>query len=294
MGAADLTGNVGLALGGDATMTQSAEYPGGNQVSYGIREHGMAAAAVGMARHGGVLPVVGTFFVFSDYLRPSLRLAALSTTKVIFAFSHDSIGVGEDGPTHQPIEHLAALRAIPGLTVLRPGDANETSWAWLAALDQLGPTALILSRQNLPVLEGTAEARDGVAAGAYVLVEPDEEPELILVGTGSELALCVEAAGLLDAEVATRVVSMPSWELFAAQDSAYQESVFPLEVPVLAVEAGVTLGWARWADDVVGLDHFGASAPAAELFEHFGLTVTAVVDRGRALVAAVYDDEEDA
>jgi transketolase len=288
-GAADLTGNVGLALG-DAGSAHTADHPAGNQVFYGIREHGMAAAAVGMARHGGVLPVIGTFFVFADYLRPALRLAALSQAKVIFVFSHDSVGVGEDGPTHQPVEHLASLRAMPGLTVIRPADANETVAAWQAALAQLGPSALILSRQNLPVLEGTAGAGQGVSRGAYVLVEPDEEPDLVLVATGSEVALCVEAARLLDAELAVRVVSMPSWELFAAQDAGYQESVFPLEVPVLSVEAGVTLGWERWADDSIGIDHFGASAPAAELFEHFGLTISAVVDRARALAAEVYED----
>jgi len=295
-GAADLTGNVGLSLA-DA-QANGAAHPAGRQLYFGIREHAMAAAAVGMARHGGVLPVVGTFFVFSDYMRPALRLAALSGARVVFVFSHDSVGVGEDGPTHQPVEQLAGLRAMPGLAVFRPADANETAGAWAAALDIDGPSALVLSRQNLPVLAEAADnAFEGARRGGYVVWDSDADtdggPELILVGTGSEVALCLDAARELAEEVSVRVVSLPCWELFAAQDDAYQESVFPVEAAILAVEAASSFGWERWADDVIGIDHFGASAPASELFDQFGFDTASVVERSRLLLAAVYGDPDD-
>ncbi len=195
----------------------------------------MGAAMTGMARHGGVLPVGGTFFVFSDYMRPSVRLAALSESHVIYSWTHDSVGLGEDGPTHQPVEHLAALRAMPGLRVIRPADANETAHAWRIAVDSDGPTALVLSRQSLPVLDGTAQAADGVARGGYVLVDPPQgAPEIVLIGTGSEVSVCVEAAALLagaDAPVRARVVSLPSWDLFAAQNATYRDEVLPPAPP---------------------------------------------------------------
>ena len=286
-GAADLTENTGAELAGGST--QSRHDPGGNQVHYGIREHAMGAVMTGMALHGGVLPVGGTFFVFSDYMRPSVRLAALSEAHVVYLWSHDSVGLGEDGPTHQPIEQLAAMRAMPNLRVLRPADANETAHAWRIAVESDGPTALILSRQNLPVLDGTAQAFEGVARGGYVLADATAgDPEVVLVGTGSEVALCLAAADLLRADptapVRARVVSLPSWELFGAQDERYRAAVLPPEVPVLAVEAAASFGWERYADDVVAIDHFGASAPGAEVLERFGFTPANVATRARLLL----------
>jgi transketolase len=286
-GAADLTGNTGTALKGQDR--QSAANPAGRQIAFGVREHAMAAASVGMARHGGVLPMGGTFLVFSDYARPSVRLAALSKAHALFVWSHDSVGVGEDGPTHQPVEQVAALRAIPGLRVLRPADANETAHAFRVAVEQPGPSALILTRQNVPVLEGTRG--DGVARGAYVLRDaPDADPDLVLVGTGSEVAVCLEAADLLEADgVAVRVVSMPSWELFDEAGDDYQDDVLPVEVPIVSVEAGATLGWDRWADDVIGIDRFGESAPGAEVLDRLGINATHVAERARELLAALGD-----
>jgi len=290
-GGADLTGNTGTGLKGAGR--QSREEPGGRQMAYGVREHAMAGAAVGMARHGGVLPAVGTFFVFSDYMRPAVRLAALSQAKVLFVFTHDSVGVGEDGPTHQPIEHLAALRATPGLAVIRPADANETAHAWRMAIERQGPTALVLSRQGLPVLEGTAEAAAGVARGAYVLADTlgDGEPELILVSTGSEVSVCLEAAALLGEDgIGVRVVSMPCWEFFEAQTPDYQDRVLPADVPVLSVEAASPFGWERWADDVIGIDRFGASAPGDVVLAQLGFTADAVAERARDLLDALSEE----
>jgi transketolase len=290
-GSADLTGNTGVALEG-ATVQSGAD-PGGRQLHYGIREHAMGAAMTGMALHGGVLPVGGTFFVFSDYMRPAIRLAALSGAHVIYFFTHDSIGLGEDGPTHQPVEQLASLRAMPGLRVIRPADANETAVALAIAIERDGPTALVLSRQDLPILAETAEGRaEGVLRGAYVLrrsgVEGElgeDEPEIILVGTGSEVQLCLEAARLLeDHDVAARVVSFPCFELFEDEDEEYQEAVLPADVPVLAVEAAASFGWDRYADDTVTIDHFGASAPGPVVMEHFGFTAQNVAARARQLL----------
>ena len=288
-GGADLSGNTGTLLKGEQQFTGAT--PAGRQLYFGIREHGMAAAMNGMAAHGGVVPVGGTFFVFSDYLRPALRLASLDQHHVIYSFTHDSVGVGEDGPTHQPIEHLASLRAMPDLRVVRPADANETVTAWRDAIDHDGPTALVLSRQGLPVLAGTA-GNDGVSRGAYVLAEvgPDTEdlPDVILIGTGSEVSVCIEAAELLAAEdLAVRVVSMPCWEDFDAQDEAYQAEVLPAEAPTLSVEAGVTFGWERWADGSVGIDRFGASAPGATVLAELGMTPEHVAERARALLAEI-------
>jgi transketolase len=280
-GGADLTGNTGTAIADAGVM--SADDPGGRQIFFGVREHGMAAIMNGMALHGGLLPVGGTFLVFSDYARGAVRLSALSGAKVIYSFTHDSVGVGEDGPTHQPVEHIAALRAMPGLSVIRPADANETVAAWRAAVDSHGPTALILSRQSVPTLAGTSA--DGVLKGAYPLVDCDGEPELVLVATGSEVHVCVEAAArLADDGVAVRVVSMPSWNLFESQPDAYRDAVLPVDAPTLAVEAGVSFGWDRYADASVSIDHFGHSAPGEVVLEKLGFTAENVVARSRELL----------
>ena len=242
----------------------------------------MGAIANGMALHGGAIPVVGTFLVFADYMRPAVRLAALSEAKVVFVWTHDSVGVGEDGPTHQPVEQVASLRAIPGLRVLRPADATETVGAWRVAVNSDGPTALILTRQGVPVLEGTrAEA---VAAGGYAISDPDDAG-LTLVGTGSEVSVCCDAAALLAADgISARVVSLPSWELFAGQPRSEQSRVLRPDLPSLAVEAGSTMGWSRWTDDAVGIDRFGASAPGAVVMEKLGISAPNVASRARALL----------
>jgi transketolase len=285
-GSADLTGNNGVKVKG-AEM-QSRQTPEGIQVHYGIREHGMAASMNGMAQHRGVLPVGGTFFCFSDYMRPSVRLASLTGTHVIYSWTHDSIGLGQDGPTHQPIEHLASLRAMPGLSLVRPADANETAQAWRIAVEADGPVGLVLTRQNVPVLDATAErAPAGVAKGAYVLVDSDGPPQIVLVGTGSEVQLCVAgAATLAESGVQAQVVSFPSWDHFEQQPEDYRTTVFPAGVPVLSVEAGTTFGWDRYADDSIGIDRYGASAPGDVAMEKFGFTADHVVERARALLGA--------
>jgi len=277
-GAADLTGNTGTKLAGQ-TANSPAD-PAGRQVYYGIREHAMGSAMVGMALHGGVLPAGGTFFVFLDYMRPPVRLAALSKAKVVFVFTHDSVGVGEDGPTHQPVEHIATLRAIPDLQVIRPADANETVAAWQAAVEHHGPTALVLSRQNLTVCtDGSA-----VATGAGVVVDVDA-PRVVLLATGSEVSLCVDAAAALSsAGIAARVVSIPSWDRFLAQPAAFRADVLPAGIPVLSVEAATTFGWARFADESIGIDRFGASAPGNVVLEQLGINLEHVVARATALV----------
>jgi transketolase len=284
-GSADLTGNNGVKVKG-AEM-QSRQTPEGIQVHYGIREHAMAAAMNGMAQHRGVLPLGGTFFCFSDYMRPSVRLASLTGTHVIYSWTHDSIGLGQDGPTHQPIEHLASLRAMPGLSLVRPADANETAQAWRIAVEADGPVGLVLTRQNVPVLDGTAErAPAGVTKGAYVLVDSDGPPRIVLVGSGSEVQLCVAAAvTLAESGVQAQVVSFPSWDHFAQQPEDYRATVFPTGVPVLSVEAGATFGWDRYADDSIGIDGYGASAPGDVAMEKFGFTAEHVVERARALLA---------
>jgi transketolase len=287
---------LGALLGGSADLSESTytmleKYPAitpedfsGKNLNFGVREHAMGAMCNGMALHGGVIPYCGTFLVFSDYMRPAIRLAALMQVPVTYVFTHDSIALGEDGPTHQPVEHLAALRAIPGLTVLRPGDPNETAAAWQHALTPgHGPTALVLTRQKVPVLEGVR--RDGVLRGGYVVRDGGDRPAIVLIGTGSELQLAVAAADLLRQDgVTARVVSLPSWELFAAQGQDYRDTVLPPGIPHLAVEAGATFGWCRFADDVVGIDRFGASAPGDVNLEKFGFTGEAVAQRARALL----------
>jgi transketolase len=289
-GAADLTGNTGMELPADLadSGSQSADDPGGRQIYFGIREHGMGAVMNGMACHGGVLPVGGTFFVFSDYMRGAVRLAALSKARVIYSWTHDSVGLGQDGPTHQPIEHLASLRAMPGLSVVRPADANECAQAWRAAVGHDGPTALILSRQNLPVLAETAErAAQGVARGGYVLAEPDGGgAAVVLVATGSEVHVCLGAQSILAGRgVRARVVSLPCWEWFAEQDGAYRDSVLPPGVPRLGVEAASSFGWERYADASVSIDTFGASAPGDVVLAEFGFTPEHVAERAAELLA---------
>ncbi len=262
----------------------SAEERAGRNLHFGVREHGMGAVVNGMAYHGGVIPFGATFMVFSDYMRPPLRIAALSHLGSIWVFTHDSIGVGEDGPTHQPVEHLAALRAIPNLITLRPADANEVREAWRIAIEnRQRPTALVLTRQNLPTLDRTVYApAEGVRRGAYVLADLGQgRPQLLLMASGSEVSLIVEAGKrLAERGLAVRLVSFPSWELFAEQEAAYQEAVLPPDLRRrVAVEAGVTQGWQRWVGPegrIVGLDRFGASAPAAVIFEQLGFSVAHV------------------
>jgi transketolase len=288
-GSADLTGSNNTELKGKGT--QQPETPAGRNIHFGVREHGMFAAVNGMAAHGGVIPYGGTFLVFSDYARPTLRLAALSKFRSIFVFTHDSVGLGEDGPTHQPIEHLMAIRAIPEFTLIRPADANETAMAWKVAVENRQPTALALTRQAVPNLAATEDGgARGLLRGAYVLVEaPDGRPDVILIGTGSEVTLCVEAQALLaDQGVRARVVSMPSWDLFEAQDQAYRDEVLPPDIRSrLSVEAGVTLGWRRWVGDdgdSIGIDgRFGASAPGKTVLEQLGFTSQHVAERAMAL-----------
>jgi transketolase len=292
-GGADLTGNTGTVIKDQGV--QSAAEPGGRQVYFGVREHGMASVMNGMALHGGTLPVGGTFFVFSDYMRGGVRLAAISQAKVIYSWTHDSIGLGQDGPTHQPIEHLASLRAMPGLRLIRPADANECAVAWQVAIESDGPTALILSRQDLPVVV-TPEQAEGLRSGAYVVTESNgvaqaDDLDIVLIGTGSEVQHCLDAKSMLEGEgLRVRVVSMPSWTLFEALDEDAQERVLPSEVPTLAVEAASSFGWDRWADDTVSLDHFGASAPGGVLMEKFGYTAENVADRARQLLGELDED----
>ncbi len=248
----------------------------------------MSAAVNGMAAHGGLIPFGSTFFVFSDYAKPAIRLAALMQVHSLFVFTHDSIAVGEDGPTHEPVEHLLALRAVPGLTDFRPADANETAAAWRLALERGKPSFFALSRQDLPVIDPAAhEVYAGVSKGAYVLEEA-AEPQIILIGTGAELWPCVEAAKLLAAEgIRARVVSFPSWKLFEEQSAEYKASVLPAGVPKLAVEAGATIGWWKYVGqegDVVGLDRFGASAPGAKVLAELGFNAENMAARAKKLV----------
>jgi transketolase len=290
-------------IGGDAdlapstkTLVKSAgsflrDTPGGRHLHFGVREHAMGSIANGIAYHGGLLVFCGTFFAFSDYMRPAVRLAALSELPVVYVWTHDSIALGEDGPTHQPVEHLAALRAMPNLVVLRPADATETVVAWQVALARRhGPTALVLTRQKVPVIDRTVHASaDGLRRGAYVLAEaPGGTPALVLIGTGSEVQLVLAAQALLAREgLGARVVSMPSWELFRSESPAYREAVLPRAVPRLAVEAGATLGWDRWTGPdgaVIGLDRFGASAPGEVVLRELGFTPEHVVARARELL----------
>jgi len=292
-----LAGKIPELIGGSADLAPSTktwmdgipafepETPSGRNFHFGVREHAMGATVNGMAVHGGVIPFGATFLAFADYMREPLRLSALSHYPSIWIFTHDSIGVGEDGPTHQPVEHLATLRAIPGMTVIRPADANETAVAWKVAVERRrGPTLLALTRQNVPTLDRNLFApAEGLEQGAYVLADlGDGDPELILMASGSEVSLIIEAGMRLAAEaVAVRLVSFPSWELFAAQKQAYRESVFPTMTKArLAVEAGVSMGWERWVGEkgvIMGINRFGASAPSEVVYREFGLTIGNIV-----------------
>jgi transketolase len=272
-GSADLTPSNNTRTGGAVDIAPGKF--GGSYIHYGVREHGMGSIMTGLTLHG-LRPYGGTFLIFSDYMRPTIRLAAMMGLPVIYVFTHDSIGLGEDGPTHQPVEHLTSLRAIPNLVVLRPADGNETAAAWKVALNRTeGPTALVLTRQGLPQY---SLAENGLDKGAYILQESSgKNPDIILIGTGSEVSIAVEAASLLsDAGINARVVSMPSWELFDAQSKDYQEVILIPGVPSLAVEAGVTLAWGRYlgteSDRVLGVDRYGASAPYKTIYEQYGLT----------------------
>jgi transketolase len=272
-------GSQGLVGGGT-------NYAGRN-IAYGVREHAMGSISSGIALHGGLIPFTATFMQFSDYMRPGIRLAALMEQRVIYVFTHDSVFLGEDGPTHQPVEHLAALRAIPNLFVIRPADANEVSIAWQIAIERTdGPTALIFTRQAVPTFDRSKMASaDGVRKGGYVLIDSDGSPDVILIATGSEVQLAVGAhAELLKQKVKARIVSLPCWELFDEQSEEYRDSVLPPNVTKrLAIEAGVSLGWSKYAAEILGLDHFGASAPAKVIAEKFGFTIENVVKRALAL-----------
>ena len=285
--------NLAAAAGEDTQGSDSAGWShAGRNLHFGVREHAMGSVVNGLAAHGGFIPYGSTFLIFSDYMRPTIRLAALSKLHVVHVFTHDSIAVGEDGPTHEPVEQIASLRAIPHVTVLRPADANETAVAWKVAVEtRERPVLLALSRQDLPVLDRTKFASaDGLRKGAYVLSDAKEgKPELVLIATGSEVALIVEAAEKLHAEgVAVRCVSMPSWDLFEAQPQSYRDEVLPPDVTAkLAVEMGVSMGWDRYVGphgDVLGVDRYGASAPAKVLLPEYGFTADNVVKRAKALL----------
>ncbi|MBI2767381.1 MAG: transketolase [Chloroflexi bacterium] len=288
-GSADLAPSTETLLKGESDF--GIESWAGRNIHFGVREHAMAAAVNGMALHGGVIPYGATFFVFTDYMRAALRLAALQRAHSTFVLTHDSIGLGEDGPTHQPVEHLASFRAMPGMSLIRPADANETVAAWKLALEHNGPTLLVLSRQNLPILADAARVREGAVSGAYVLADAASgTPDIILIATGSEVSLAMAARGILAEEgIHARVVSMPSWDIFEAQSQAYRDSVLPPAIAArLAIEAASPFGWERYTGphgDVLGLDHFGASAPYKTVFERFGFTPENVARRARAVIS---------
>ncbi len=292
-GSADLSPSNKTDIGGADDLLAAS--PGGRIMHFGIREHAMGAVLNGMTLHGGVRSFGGTFLIFSDYMRPAIRLASLMELPVTYVFTHDSIGLGEDGPTHQPVEQLSALRAIPGLQDLRPADSAETSVAWRVAMERTGgPSFLALSRQKVPVLDRKAFASaDGLRRGGYVLADASGgEPSVILIASGTEVGLAVEARERLEDEgIPTRVVSLPSWFLFAQQEARYRDTVLPPSVTArVSIEAAVTFGWERWVGcrgRSIGVDRFGASAPAEEVYEHLGVTVDAVVDAARSLLAGV-------
>ena len=289
-GSADLSHSTMTDISGEPKFAVDSN--SGRNIYFGVREHAMGAAGNGMALHGGVKPFVSTFFVFSDYLRPAIRLAALQKLPVTYVFTHDSIAVGEDGPTHEPVEQLAALRTIPGLTVIRPTDANETASAWAYALQHNdGPVALILSRQNLPIYEATKANVEAVAKGAYILTETDSEPDVILIGTGSEVSLAVQAKSVLEQEqISVRVVSMPSWELFNRQSADYKQSVLPSSVNKrVSIEAGISHGWERYVGlqgRILAIDTYGASGSGVEVMEYFGYSIENVVKLAKEVLGS--------
>jgi transketolase len=284
-GAADLTSSTKTIFKPGVSFHED---PAGRNVFFGVREFAMSAAVNGIAAHGGLIPFGSTFFVFSDYAKPAIRIAALMQTHSLFVFTHDSVAVGEDGPTHEPVEQLLGLRAIPGLTDLRPADANETAAAWRLALERKGPSFFALSRQDLPVIDPAAQdIYAGVSKGAYVLVDA-AKPQVILIGTGAEVWPCVEAAKLLSADgIAARVVSFPSWKIFEEQSAEYKASVLPAGVPKVSVEAGATLGWWKYVGldgDVIGLDRFGASAPGPKVLAELGFSAENVAARAKKIL----------
>ena len=284
-GAADLTSSTRTIFSPGESFHED---PAGRNVFFGVREFGMCAAVNGIAAHGGLIPFGSTFFVFSDYAKPAIRLAALMQVHSLFVFTHDTIALGEDGPTHQPVEQLLGLRAVPGLTDFRPADANETAAAWRLAIERKGPSFFALTRQNLPIIDAAAhDLYAGVSKGAYILQEA-ENPSVVLIGAGSEVWLCLEAAKLLAAEgIQARVVSFPSWKLFEEQTSEYRASVLPVGVPKLAVEAGVSVGWWKYVGsdgDVIGLDRFGASAPGPKVMAELGFSAANIAARAKKLL----------
>ncbi len=293
-GSADLAPSTKTLIAGSADQAFST--PVGRNIRFGVREHGMGAIVNGMALHGGVIPYAATFFIFSDYMRPALRLAALMNLHVIFVFTHDSLAVGEDGPTHQPIEQLASLRCVPNFTVIRPADANETAAAWRIAVKLRRPVALVLSRQNVPILDQSRYASaDQVSKGAYILSEAEGKPDILLIATGSEVKLALEAQEKLSRDkcIQARVISMPSWELFKEQSSAYQNEVLPPAAKArLSIEAGSSLGWAQWVGDqgdCIAVDRFGASAPGSEVLRNYGFNVDNVVTCAVSVVESSQD-----
>jgi transketolase len=293
-GSADLSDSNNTLINGQSVF--SADNYSGRNIHFGIREHAMAGIVNGIALYGGVIPYCGTFLIFSDYMKPSIRLAALMKLRPIYIFTHDSIGLGEDGPTHQPIEQVAALRTIPGIVVIRPADANETVEAWKAALTHNGsPVALVLSRQKIPVLDRTkAASAENLSRGAYTLIENGAEPEVIIMASGSEVSLAVEAFNVLQSEgIKLRVVSFPSWELFEAQSEDYKESIIPKSVKArISIEAGVKQGWEKYLGEhgeAISMEQFGASAPYEVLFKEYGFTKEAVVASVKRVLTTVHN-----
>jgi len=288
-------GSADLAPSTDTYMKGLGDFhgnnPSGRNLRFGVREHGMGAMVNGMALHGGVIPYGSTFLTFSDYMRGSIRIAALQGSASTFIYTHDSIGLGEDGPTHQPIEHLAALRAMPVLSVFRPGDANETAHCWRLIIERSGPAALVLTRQGLPTLGEIDRIKEGVPHGGYVFADADSgTPDVVLIATGSELSLAVKAREMLsERSIDARVVSLPCWEVFDEQPKAYRDTVLPPEIKArVSVEAGSVMGWKRYVGDAgtsIGIDHFGASAPGGEVMKRFGFTPEAVADAAEQVVS---------
>jgi len=285
-------GSADLAPSNNTLVNEESDFSrdnyGGRNIHFGVREHAMGSIANGIALYGGIIPYIGTFLVFSDYMRPAIRLAAMMKQQVIYVFTHDSIGLGEDGPTHQPVEHIAALRTIPGLTVMRPGDANETVEAWKFALNNPGPTALILTRQGLPTITNKEES-SGIKRGAYVIWEADNSPKVAILATGSEVNLALSAAKRANKElsISCRVISMPSWELFEEQGQAYGKKILPDSLKKrIAVEAGIDMGWFQFGISEkysIFMRSFGASAPGSVLFENFGFSESNLLENIKQL-----------
>ena len=288
-------GSADLAPSNKTIQTEKSifgpENGSGHNIHFGVREHAMAGIANGMALHGGVIPYVATFLIFSDYMRPSIRLSALMQTKVTYIFTHDSVGVGEDGPTHQPVEQTMSLRLIPGLTVLRPADANETAEAWCTALSSKGPVVLVLTRQKLPIMDRNRfPINDGFSRGGYILSESnDGATDIILIATGSEVSLALQVQQSLSEDGKNaRVISMPSWELFEQQPEEYHHSILPRGIPKVALEAGITMGWHRYIGDegiILGIDRFGASAPGQTVMDKLGMNKENVLNSVKNLLA---------